>query len=114
MAIAGRPAPGASRVFVSRKSFFAPCSLTKGIFIDSAIDFDGWLSFYDNAVAQFVTGTAQARFVYDRLNVVPACDDGPVFPQKQIGPRRGHCVLRVVIAGERGFERNAHRSIDGS
>src|SRR5579862_9687576 len=107
MATSCRSATGASSAIVMRKSFFAPCSLTKGIFIRAFVYFDHGPAFYRNALHEFVTGAVQARFIEHGLNFIAAFHDSPIGVEKKVGPRHRRVPFQIVIACQGIAKRDA-------
>src|SRR5438876_1001090 len=93
---------GTASASVIRKSFFAPCNLTKGIFIDSPVNFNHVRAFHHNAPLQFVARTAQAGSIAHARYTVAASGHGPVGVEKQVWPGYGAIPLRAVVSRKRG------------
>src|ERR1700683_42701 len=96
LAISGRSARGASAAIVRRKSFFAPCSFEKGIFIIAVINLEDRCSLYHNALFQFVTRAMEARRVDHALRDIAAEDHSPVGMKENLRPRDGQRPLVIV------------------
>src|SRR5258707_508773 len=115
-AISGRLAAGASSRKVSRKSFFAPCSLTNGIFtgvvISSVIDLDNRLVPDDNPAAYLITRAAQAGTVDNPLNGVAPHHDSPILLEKELGPVLGHHEQQPIVTGQRVTQRYPQRAVN--
>ena len=90
-AISGRPLPGASSMDVNKKSFFAPCSLAKGILVVPIgfwllnsffpiVDLQYRLAFHVNSPAQFIMQPVQAGHFDNTLRLIPPRHHRPVRP----------------------------------
>ena len=107
-----RSVSGTSAAIVIRKSFFAPCSLMKGIFIRSAVDFDHRATLYRNALSEFVARPAQPRSIQHGLRGVAAFHQGPVRVEEQIGARQCGVQVQIIVACQRVAERNVQGAVD--
>src|ERR1017187_8766720 len=113
MASAWRSVMGTSAASVIRKSFFAPCSLVNGIFIDSPVYFNSRSAFDGHALFEFIMRTMQPGFVNHGLNIVATHRHGPVRMQKQIGAGDGPGPLHIIVACQSVGQRDAESSVDG-
>src|SRR5947207_1237727 len=103
----------ASSRHVSRKSFFAPCALVKGmvngILISlSPVDLDHRRILHHDRSFQRVANPVTRGAVDGALGLAAAGHDGPRFVQKKIGARDGGFKRQAVITGKGVAQRDSH------